>query len=216
MIEKDLSALALQQMISSWKMIFLIIVFILGNLFPSALGAIIGNNRGRVYLALYNMSEEKSLYWIMLGVLFFSALAANLGMQIVKAENAVFKQSVLLLSIPALWVWHLYYGTKEDSFSVYRLLAQVCFFTAIILFLIWDREAVEEEEEYTANGGRKRNDDLEFVDHSIKRLDDDDNNDDELREGLLEKRDTRNSLLINVRASNGSFVSGSINSAMHK
>jgi len=33
-----------------------------------------------------------------------NALAANLGMQIVKAENAVFKQSVMLLTIPLFWL----------------------------------------------------------------------------------------------------------------
>ena len=91
MIEPDLTALALQQMISSWKMILMAGVILFSNMFPSALGAIIGNNRGRVSLAFYNMGEAPELYWLMLGVLFFGALAANLGMQIVKAENAVFR-----------------------------------------------------------------------------------------------------------------------------
>lgn len=43
-------------------------------------------------------------------LMFFQGLAANLGMQIIKDENAVFKQSVMLLPIPVLWIHHLYFG----------------------------------------------------------------------------------------------------------
>jgi len=122
-IEKDLSALALQQMLSSWKMILLLVVFVIGNMFPSALGSSIGSGISSVSLAFHNMNEATELYYLILGTLFFNALAANLGMQVVKAENAVTKQSTMLLVIPTLWVWHIYYGDKKDAFSAFKLIS---------------------------------------------------------------------------------------------
>ena len=74
------------------------------------------------------------------GLMFFSGMMANLGMQVVKNENAVFKQSMMLLPIPILWVYHIYYGDKKDYFSVLKLLAQVFLVTFILLFMTWDRQ----------------------------------------------------------------------------
>ena len=144
-IEKDLSALALQQMLSSWKMILLLCVVFIGNLFPNALGSTIGSGLASFDLYDKNMDEEPVLYALMFGVCFFGALAANLGMQIVRAENAVFKQSVMLLAIPSLWLWHIYYGDKIDAFSWFKMISQLCIVTSVVLYMIWDREAVEEE-----------------------------------------------------------------------
>ena len=74
-----------------------------------------------------------------LALMFFSGMMANLGMQVVKNENAVFKQSMMLLPIPILWIYHIYYGNKE-KFSVIKLLAQTCLVTFILLFMTWDRQ----------------------------------------------------------------------------
>lgn len=126
------------------------------------------------------MTEATELYWLMFGVLFSNALAANLGMQIVKAENAVFRQSVMLLSIPALWIWHVYYGNTKDAFSVPKMFAQISVVVFVILFMIWDREAVEEDEMHKAIGKPKKNDDLDFGNAGNGA-----NNDDEERNGLL-------------------------------
>ena len=85
------------------------------------------------------MNGAKELYWLMFGVLFFNALTANLGMQIVKAENAVFKQSVMLLSIPMLWLWHIFYGTKKDQFSYLKMFSYACVVLSVVLYMYWDR-----------------------------------------------------------------------------
>ena len=131
-------------MLSSWKMIFLLIIFAIGNFFPNALGTVIGSGLNNVELAWHNMNEATELYGLMFGVMFFNALAANLGMQIVRNENAVFKQSILLLAIPSLWVWHMFYGDKKDAFSWFKFLSQATLVTAVILYMIWDREALEQ------------------------------------------------------------------------
>ena len=52
----------------------------------------------------------------------FHGLAANLGMQIVKNENAVFKQSAMLLPITVMWIYHMIYGDQKDAFSVMKLI----------------------------------------------------------------------------------------------
>ena len=56
------------------------------------------------------MNEESSLWGLMVGLMFMNALQANLGMQITKNENAVFKQSTMLFSIPLLWLYHIQFG----------------------------------------------------------------------------------------------------------
>lgn len=150
-IEKDLSALALQQMISSWKMILLLCTILIGNLFPNSLGSTIGSGLASFDLYNHNMEEQPVLYALMFGVCFFGALAANLGMQIVRAENAVFKQSVMLLAIPSLWLWHIYYGDRIDAYSWFKMISQLCIVISVVLYMIWDREAAEEEKEYEAS-----------------------------------------------------------------
>ena len=67
-------------MISLWKMILLLFVFAIGNFFPSALGMILDSGMTNIELAMYNLKEQNQLYWLLLGVLFFNAVAANLGM----------------------------------------------------------------------------------------------------------------------------------------
>ena len=39
-------------------------------------------------------------------------------MQIIKNENAVFKQSCMMFPIPVIWVYHLNFGEKQDKFNV--------------------------------------------------------------------------------------------------
>lgn len=85
------------------------------------------------------MNESSELYWFMFGMMFFNALAANLGMQIIKAENAVFKQSVLLLSVPTLWLWHVFYGDEKDVFNFAKLFAQLLLIVATMFYLMFDR-----------------------------------------------------------------------------
>ena len=123
LIEKDLWALVLQQTISIWKMILLVCVLFIGHIFPSSIGMTLGCDTASISTALGKLNESKELYWLMLGLLFFNALAANLGMQIVKAENAVFKQSVVLLSIPILWLWNIFFGTQKDKISYLEMLS---------------------------------------------------------------------------------------------
>ena len=123
MIEEDLSALALQQAVSIWKLIMTTVLFVFCYIFPDSVGQLAGAGDGQITLAIHNMNEDKRLYWLMIGVMFFNALSANLGMQIVKAENAVFKQSVILLPVPILWVYHMVYGDQKDNFSVFKLIS---------------------------------------------------------------------------------------------
>ena len=68
----------------------------------------------------------------------------------------------MLLSIPVLWIWHLYYGTKKDAFTAAKLFSQVGVVVFVILFMVWDRAAVEEEAEHKALGNQKRNENVEF------------------------------------------------------
>jgi hypothetical protein len=123
LIEKDLTALGLQQKISLWKVTLLASLFVLGNIFPDVIGQVTGSTIDTLGTAFNDMNESTELYWLMLGVMFFNSLAANLGMQIIKAENSVFKQSTALLSVPSLWLWHVFYGDEKDVFNVPKMIA---------------------------------------------------------------------------------------------
>ena len=81
----------------------------------------------------------------MLLIMFLNALAANLGMQIVKDENAVVKQSIILLPIPLQWFYHIYYGDQKDQFTVIKMIGQILMTTSIILYITFDRQSVLEE-----------------------------------------------------------------------
>ena len=107
MIEPDLKPLAMQQAISSWKMILVLLLWIVSNLFSDTFGEKIGSNSEQFTLFFANMNEETALYWMMLGLMFVNALQANLRMTIVKDENAVFTQSTMMFSIPLMWVYHV-------------------------------------------------------------------------------------------------------------
>jgi len=79
-IEKDLSALGLQQKVSTWKCILMLSLFAIGNIFPDLVGTITGSGAKVVGEAIEDMNESSQLYWFMFGMMFFNALAANLGM----------------------------------------------------------------------------------------------------------------------------------------
>lgn len=140
MIEKDLTALGLQQKISSWKIILLASLFLLGNMFPDFVGEVTGSSVTTLGAAFTHMNQSTELYWLMIGVMFFNSLAANLGMQIIKAENSVFKQSVALLSVPSLWFWGVFFGDQKDDFSALKLITQILLVVAVMLQLMFDRE----------------------------------------------------------------------------
>ena len=91
MIEPDLTALNLQQAVASWKLILVSILTLLGNYIFTFIGDAMGSNADGFNLYFKNINEETSLYWLMFGLMFVNALQANLGMQVVKNENAVFK-----------------------------------------------------------------------------------------------------------------------------
>ena len=97
-----------------------------------------------------NMNENKELYWLMSGLMLCNALAANLGMQIIKDENAVFKQSVMLLPIPILWVYHMHYGVEKEKFGLLKMFGVMMLVVSIFLFMWFDREAVVQEKEEMA------------------------------------------------------------------
>ena len=80
------------------------ILAFVGNYIIPALGAATGSDTDHFNLYIKNMDEEKSLFGLMFGLMFVNGLQANLGMQVVKNENAVFKQSTMLFSIPILWL----------------------------------------------------------------------------------------------------------------
>ena len=107
MIEPALTALNLQQAVASWKLILVSILTFVGNFIFPILGEAMGSDSKGFDLYFKNINEEKSLYWLMAALMFVNALQANLGMQVVKNENAVFKQSTILLSIPTLWLFHI-------------------------------------------------------------------------------------------------------------
>ena len=107
MIEPNLSALALQQAVSIWKVILIVALFVASNIFPDSLGALTGSNMESVAMAVKNLNEKTELYTYMFGLMFFNGIAANLGMQIIKDENAVFKQSAMLLPIPIMWWYNI-------------------------------------------------------------------------------------------------------------
>ncbi len=79
-------------------------------MFPDLVGEVTGSTVKTLGAAFTAMNQSTELYWLMIGVMFFNSLAANLGMQIIKAENSVFKQSVALLSVPSLWFWGVFFG----------------------------------------------------------------------------------------------------------
>lgn len=120
-IDKDLTALTLQQAISIWKVLLIFIMFVITNIWADTLGALTKSNTENIGLAIKNMNEQKELYVLMFFIMFLNALAANLGMQIVKDENAVVKQSIMLLPLPLLWVYHIFYGDKKDKFDYIKL-----------------------------------------------------------------------------------------------
>ena len=105
-----------------------------------------GSDMHHFALVARNLSEENQLYTFMVSLMAVNALAANLGMQVIKDENAVFKQSMMLLPIPILWIFHMNYGQQKDSFSVAKLLGQVLLVGCIFAFMWADRVAVAEEE----------------------------------------------------------------------
>ena len=73
MIEPDLTALSLQQAVSSWKVILVSITSIL-SYFSDSLGKTLGSNTDALKLAGKNMNEETSLYSLMLGLMLLNAL----------------------------------------------------------------------------------------------------------------------------------------------
>ena len=114
------------------------------------------------------------MYVLLALLMFFHGLSANLGMSIIKDENAVFKQSVMLLPIPILWIYHMHFGQKKDSFSVLKLIGQVVLVTFVILFMVWDRETVAEKEgkeRKRQEGGKHGDEGDEEAQRLIDRLD---------------------------------------------
>ena len=89
-------------------------------------------------IAVKNLNEEKSLYTMMFALMFFNALAANLGMQIVKNENAVFKQSAMLLPIPVAWIVSMIQH-EEKSYTTPTLIGQLMLVTSVLAYMWWDR-----------------------------------------------------------------------------
>ncbi len=59
MIEKELSALALQQAVSSWKIILSSVFFVVCNMFPESLGEITGSNVENFFVFLSNLAEAR-------------------------------------------------------------------------------------------------------------------------------------------------------------
>ena len=138
-----MTALVLQQAVSIWKMIMIFVFFAVCGIFES-LGKATGTNMASISLAFKNMNEETSLFTMMGMLMFFNALSANLGMQVTKADNAVVKQSIILLSIPVLYIYHICFGEKKDTFSVVNLIGQLILVTFIIVYVVYDRRAVAE------------------------------------------------------------------------
>ncbi len=124
-------------------MIMIFVLFTVCNIFEG-LGKATGINIQSLSLVFKNMNEETSLYTLMGFLMFFNALSANLGMQVVKAENAVVKTCIILMSIPLLWVYHMYYGQENDTFSVVKLIGQLTLVAFIIVYVVYDRKAVAE------------------------------------------------------------------------
>ena len=79
-IEKDLSALALQQAVSIWKIILVGVMFGACLIFPEALGKPIGADVESLTGAIRSMNDNSVLYWYLIGISFFNGLQANLGM----------------------------------------------------------------------------------------------------------------------------------------
>ena len=100
---------------ASWKLILVSILTFVGNFIFPILGEAMGSDSKGFDLYFKNINEEKSLYWLMAALMFVNALQANLGMQVVKNENAVFKQSTILLSIPTLWLFHITAGEANNE-----------------------------------------------------------------------------------------------------
>ena len=136
-IDPDLTALGLQQAISIWKMILVFVLFIASNFFEK-LGEATGSDMESLAIAVKNLNEEKSLYTMMFALMFFNALAANLGMQIVKNENAVFKQSAMLLPIPVAWIVSMIQH-EEKSYTTPTLIGQMMLVTSVLAYMWWDR-----------------------------------------------------------------------------
>ena len=80
MIEPDLTALALQQAVSSWKVILVIVLAIVANIFSGSIGEKIGTNLDHFKLFFTNMNDEPHLYGMMFGLMLVNAMQANLGM----------------------------------------------------------------------------------------------------------------------------------------
>ena len=74
MIEPDLTALSLQQSISSWKVILVSILAFTGNFVITSLGEAVGSDMAHLQLAVKNMNEESSLWGLMVGLMFMNAL----------------------------------------------------------------------------------------------------------------------------------------------
>ena len=113
------------------------------------------------------------MYVLLALLMFFHGLSANLGMSIIKDENAVFKQSVMLLPIPILWIYHMHFGKQKDSFSALKLIGQVLLVTFVFLFMVWDRETVAEKEgkeRKGQEGGKYGDEDDEEAQRLIDRL----------------------------------------------
>ena len=71
LIEKDLTALGLQQAMAIWKIILIAILFFLCNFFPESLGSATGASMSKLAIAMKNLNEEKQLYTLGFGLMFF-------------------------------------------------------------------------------------------------------------------------------------------------
>ena len=56
---------------SIWKIILIAILFFLCNFFPDSLGKVTGASMSTLAIAMKNLNEEKSLYTLMLALMFF-------------------------------------------------------------------------------------------------------------------------------------------------
>ena len=148
----------MQQAISIWKIVLSTVFFVICNMFHESLGEVTGANVETFFVFLSNLGEAKQLYWLIAGMMVFNALQANLGMQIIKDENAVFKQSTMLLATPTLWVYHMHFGNEGDDFSLMKLIGQAMLVLTVVAYMWFDRTAAQElAEELSAKKSDRAN-----------------------------------------------------------
>lgn len=140
----------LQQCVAVWKVLLSFALVAVCQVFPDTIGTAVGGTLDDVLFSLTSLVQTEGLGRLMAALMFVHAVQANLGMTLIKRENAIFKQCAMLLAVPAMWVFALLDPSDapevtQESYSASRLLAYMVMTAGIGFYMYADRRDSEEK-----------------------------------------------------------------------